>query len=87
MPIIFEKIRTILCKQFSFQYDQIQPEARFEIELGTDSREMLELLNEFERTFNIEINLDDIDKLVEEGKFITIQDVVDYIEKKINIQK
>ncbi len=83
MSIIFDKIRTILCKQFSFQYDQIQPEARFEIELGTDSREMLELLIEFERTFNIEINLDDIDKMVEEGKFITIQDVVDYIEEKL----
>ncbi len=87
MPIIFDKIRTILCKKFSFQYDQIQPEARFEIELGTDSREMLELLSEFERTFNIEINLDDIDKMVEEGKFITIQDVIDYIEEKINIQE
>jgi acyl carrier protein len=87
MPIIFDKIRTILCTQFSFQYDQIQPEARFEIELGTDSREMLELLSEFEKTFNIEINLDDIDKMVEEGKFIRIQDAVDYIEEKINIQE
>ena len=38
---------------------------------------MLEFLSDFERTFNIEINLDDIDKMVEEEKFITIQDVVE----------
>jgi acyl carrier protein len=39
-------------------------------------------LSEFEQTFDIEINQDDIDKIIKEGKVLTIQDVVDYIKEK-----
>lgn len=77
MGIIFETIRTILYHQYSFSFDQIQPETKLELELGTDSREFFELIIEFETAFDIEINLD------EAVKFITIQDVVDYIEEKM----
>lgn len=82
MNKIFNEIRTILHKQFSFHYDQIKPETAFELELGTDSREMLELLSEFEQAFEIQISQDDIDKIIKEGKVLTIQDVVDYIKEK-----
>ena len=41
MEITFVEVRKILHEQFSFHYDQIQPETKFELELGTDSREML----------------------------------------------
>jgi len=82
MNRIFNEIRTILHEKFSFHYDQIKPETRFELELGTDSREMLELLSEFEEAFGIQINQDDIDKIIKNGKVVTIQDVVDYIKEK-----
>jgi acyl carrier protein len=82
MDKIFNEIRTILHEKFSFHYDQIQPETRFELELGSDSREMLELLSEFEEAFGIEISQDDIDKIIKEGKGLTIQDVLDYIKEK-----
>ena len=52
---VFEQIRLILNKQFRFSLDQIQPETEFERELGTDSREFFELIDEFEIAFNIEI--------------------------------
>ena len=87
MNIIFERIRTLLHEKYSFHYDQIQLETDFKKELGTDSREMLELINDFERIFNIEISFDDIDDFIYSGKTIKIQDVVDYIEKKRNTQK
>ena len=45
---VFEQIRLILNKQFRFSLDQIQPETEFERELGTDSREFFELIDEFE---------------------------------------
>lgn len=82
MNKIFTEIRTILHEKFSFHYNQIQPETEFELELGTDSREMLELLSEFEQAFEIQISQDDIDKIIKEGKVLTIQDVVDYIKEK-----
>ena len=76
MEITFVEVRKILHEQFSFHYDQIQPETKFELELGTDSREMLELINVFESQFEIEIDFDDIIDIV------TVQDVVNYIKNK-----
>lgn len=43
---------------------------------------MLELIDDFETLFNIEISLDDIDDFIFSGKTIKVQDVVDYIGKK-----
>jgi acyl carrier protein len=83
MTPIFEKIRKLLHEEYSFQYDQIQLNTDFEKELGTDSREMLELINDFETLFNIEINFDDIDAFIFSGKTIKVQDVVYYIGEKI----
>lgn len=76
MEITFVEVRKILHEQFSFHYDQIQPETKFELELGTDSREMLELINVFESQFEIEIDFDDIIDIV------TVQDAVNYIKNK-----
>ena len=81
MSNLFERVRLILNQKYSFHYDQIQPEVKFEKELGTDSREMLELINDFEREFEIEIGFEAVEELE------TLQDVVDYIEKTINSQK
>ena len=83
MTLIFNKIRKLLHEEYSFQYDQIQLDTDFEKELGTDSREMLELINDFETIFNIEISFDDIDDFIFSGETIKVQDVVDYITKKI----
>lgn len=83
MTIVFNKIRKLLHEEYSFHYAQIQLETDFEKDLGTDSREMLELINDFERIFNIEINSDDIDNLIYSGKTIKIQHAVNYIENKI----
>jgi len=83
MTLIFNRIRKLLHEEYSFQYDQIQLDTDFEKELGSDSREMLELINDFETIFDIEISFDDIDDFIFSGKTIKIQDVIDYIEKKM----
>ena len=77
MNTIFNQIREILNKDYSIKFDQIELETNFEIELGFDSREFFELINDFESVFNIEIFLDDITEIR------TIKDAVIYIEKKI----
>ena len=79
MSIVFSKIKQILHQSYSIQLDQIELETKFELELGTDSREFFELLSDFENAFGIDINLDHI------GKIVTIQDAVTYIEKRLLI--
>ena len=76
MGLLFQRVREILHRQFSFHYDQIQPETKFELELGADSRDLLELMAAFEITFDIEIEYEDVVDI------ITVQDAIDYIEKK-----
>ena len=82
MYVIFEKIRKILYEKFSFHYDQIQLKTELELELGMDSREMVEFLSELEKTFKINISFNDVDRLIEENPVLTIRDIVDYIEKR-----
>ena len=82
MYVIFSKIRKILYEKFSFHYDQIQLQTKLELELGMDSREMVEFLSELEKTFKINISFNDVDRLIEENEVLTILDIVDYIEKR-----
>jgi len=86
MTSIFEKLKTILYEKFSFHYDQIQYETKLELELGIDSREMFELLNELEQSFNFNIDFDEIDYLLKNDKVLTIKDLVSYVELK-NVSK
>ena len=79
MSIVFSKIKQILHESYSIQLDQIELETKFELELGTDSREFFLFLSDFENAFGIEINLDDV------GEMVTIQDAVTYIEKRLLI--
>lgn len=91
---IYEKVRQILFNKYSYPIEQIQPEIKFQVELAVDSWEMFEIMNEFEKEFNISISQDDIDsyifqpqdiKYVSDIKRLTIQDAVDYIENQIKI--
>ena len=82
MNLIFNKVREILHQSYSINYDQIELETKFELELGMDSREFFELIVDFENVFKIDIFLDDLNEI------ITIEDAVNYIEKKIqNLNK
>jgi acyl carrier protein len=77
MNLIFNKVREILHQSYSINYDQIELETKFELELGMDSREFFELIVDFENVFKINIFLDDLNEI------ITIEDAVNYLEKKI----
>ena len=82
MSETFHQVRKLLNEEFSFHYDQIQLETKLELELGMDSREFFELINKLELLFKILINLDDIDKMMKDDLVLTIQDLVNYINKK-----
>ena len=82
MSNTFNKIRKLLNEEFSFHYDQIELETKLELELGIDSRELLEVMEKLELLFKIRIDLDDIDQMMEDYIVLTIQDLVNYINKK-----
>ena len=82
MSDTFNQVRKLLNEEFSFHYDQIQLETKLELELGMDSREFFELINKLELLFKILINLDDIDKMMKDHVVLTIQDLVNYRNKK-----
>lgn len=82
MDSIFKNLRTILYEKFSFHYDQIQLETHLELELGMDSREMFELLEELERSFKITFDLDEIDKILQNNELSTIENLINYLKKK-----
>ena len=82
MHSTFYKIRIVLHEKFSFHYDQIQLITQLDLELGLDSREMIEFFSELEKTFQIKISFDEIDDLIEENEVLRIQEIVNYIEKR-----
>ena len=51
-------------------------ETQFELELGADSRDLLEIMAAFEETFDIEIAYEDVVNI------ITVQDAVFYVLQK-----
>lgn len=80
MCFILSKVQKILSNQFCIQETEIQPETQLELELGADSRDLLELMAIFEITFDIEIAYEDV------ADIITVQNIIDYIENKQKVR-
>lgn len=73
---IEERIRTSLATKFQKPVTEITKESRLVQDLGLDSLDTFELLFELENDFNIAIPTADA------MGFVTIQDVVAYIQEK-----
>lgn len=70
----------MLSYQFSLKPTEIQLETKIELELGADSRDLLEMMVSFENAFNIEIAYEEISDI------ITVQDLLFYLKHKIRIR-
>ena len=75
---MFETLKNILVDELQLDPDEITPESELANDLGINSIELADLVMSCEDQFGIEIEDDDI------HKFITIQDVVNYLEAKKN---
>ncbi|MBQ2468304.1 MAG: acyl carrier protein [Clostridia bacterium] len=73
---MFENVKRMLVDELSVNEDDVTPEAELVGDLGVNSLELADLVLMCEEKFNIEINEDDI------RGFITVGDVVDYLEKE-----
>ena len=69
------KFNNLLIDKLSVSQEDIQPDAKFTEDLGADSLDMVELIMEFEKEFNIAIPDDQAEKIS------TVGQAVDYISQ------
>lgn len=71
------KVKDIIEKELGVEREKLTPEASFIEDLGADSLDIVELVMEFEKEFNIDIPDEDAEKLK------TVGDAMAYLNRKI----
>ncbi len=71
---MFEKVKQILVDELQIEEDLITPDAELSNDLGINSIELADLVMICEDKFDVEISDENI------GQFVTIRDVVNYLE-------
>lgn len=72
---MFERLKKILVEELSLNPDDVTLNAELTNDLGVNSLELADLVLVCEDEFGVEFNEDDI------HKFITVGDVVEYLEE------
>jgi acyl carrier protein len=78
MPDTLKRLQEIIGEQLAIEPKKIKHNADFVKELGADSLDVIELVMAIEYEFDINIE----DQYA--SKIVTVQDALDYIEKKLN---
>lgn len=76
--MILEKVVEILEEELGVEKQNIKLESKIKEDLGADSLDLFELINNLEDECDVVIEEEDYSKL------ITVQDIVSYIENKKN---
>jgi acyl carrier protein len=72
-----EKVKDIIEKELGVEREKLTPDATFIEDLGADSLDIVELVMEFEKEFNIDIPDEDAEKLR------TVGDALKYLNEKV----
>jgi len=72
-----KKVFELISNAAAVTADRVKPESKIEDDLGIDSIDTVELALFLEDEFDIEINDEDFNKIK------TVQDVIDYMKKKV----
>ena len=72
---VFEEVRDVVVEQLNVSREAVKLESKIIEDLGADSLDVVELVMALEEKFDIQIPDTEAEKL------ISIQNVVDYIEK------
>ncbi len=73
---MFEKVKEILIRQLRLKNKEVLPESKIMDDLGADSLDILQLLMTIEDEYGITIPDEEL------VKFVTVRDVVTYLEEK-----
>ena len=76
MADMSEKVKDIIEKELGVEREKLTNEASFIEDLGADSLDIVELVMEFEKEFNIDIPDEDAEKLW------TVGDALKYLQEK-----
>ncbi|MBI5644231.1 MAG: acyl carrier protein [Deltaproteobacteria bacterium] len=76
MSSVENKVKKIIIDQLDVTEEEVVSQASFVDDLGADSLDTVEMVMAFEEEFSIEIPDEDAEKIK------TVQDAVDYIQKK-----
>ena len=79
MSEIADRVKAIIVDKLGVEESEVTESANFTNDLGADSLDIVELIMEFEKQFNIEIPDDDAG-----DKIATVGDAIKYIENKVN---
>lgn len=71
---IFNKIKTVITKQFEIEPEKITPQLNFKNDLDADSISLLEFSLELEKEFGKDISDED------SAKIHTVQDAINFIK-------
>jgi acyl carrier protein len=74
----FDRVKKVVAEQLDRDPEEVTPEASFVVDLGADSLDQVELIMALEEEFDIEIPDEDAEGIR------TVQNAVDYIDKKAN---
>ena len=75
---MFETMKNLLVEELQLNADDIKPESELANDLGINSIELADLIMLCEDKFGVTIEDEDL------HKFVTIADVVSYLEEKTN---
>jgi acyl carrier protein len=78
---VTEKVKQIVSEQLGVDEAEVTPSASFTDDLGADSLDQVELVMALEEAFDLEISDEDAEKIR------TVQDAIDYIDKKAKVSK
>ena len=77
--MVFEKIKELICAEFSLEEFEVVPEADFAFDLGMDSLDLVDLQMSIEEALDFEFPFDeDIDDFAK--RIRTVDDLVKFIE-------
>ena len=77
MSVNTEKVKDIIEKELGVEREKLTDDANFIEDLGADSLDIVELVMEFEKEFNIDIPDEDAEKLK------TVGDAMAYLNQKV----
>jgi acyl carrier protein len=78
---IVEKVKQIIAEQLGVDEAEVTPSASFVDDLGADSLDQVELVMALEEKFDLEIPDEDAEKIR------TVQDAIDYVDKRAKVAK
>ena len=73
---MLNELQEIIAEKLGLSAEEVQPEKSLKDDLKAASLDLFDLVTELEEKYEIEIPTEDLDTLV------TVQDVIDYIEKR-----